>query len=197
MRKHTYTHNETRVYRDVTIRYDSTSPSHPWTIQVIETTGEDICRSIDKHFVTLAAAKREIDDFHKKKIEFKLFVPVSELVDSMLLDSGQYVATLKYKGFEANIRVCGEVDVEYEGSDYKAACQMPEELLAKFRDNSAYSDPDVNIIDNNWFEVFIDKDDKWTGYSEVIDMDSTENDIQWSLMYIIDYYINEYESNAA
>ena len=88
----------------------------------------------------------------------QVFVPLADLKDSMLLDSGQEVLALKYKGYDVSVRVCGEVRVDYKDSRFASASKMPEELLAKFRDGSAYDDPGVNIIDNNWFEAFIDKD---------------------------------------
>ncbi len=124
----------------------------------------------------------------KSNDTLKIFVPLTELKDSMLLDSGQKVITISHRGYDVTVRVVGEVRVDYKGSGYAAACQMPEELLEKFRDGSAYSDPDVNIIDNNWFEAFIDKDGAWTGSSSVIDdfEDKSEEEIAKRLMDMVD-----------
>ena len=121
----------------------------------------------------------------------KIFVPLADLKDSMLLDSGQEVITHKYKGYDVSVRVCGEVRVNYKDSRYASASQMPEELLAKFRDGSAYDDPDVNIIDNNWFEAFIDKDGEWTGRSAVVDdfENESEEDIATGLKDMVDEYV--------
>jgi len=124
--------------------------------------------------------------------KLQIFVPLTELKDSMLLDSGQEVATLKYRGYDISIRVCGEVRVDYKDDRYACASEMPDELLAKFRDASAYDDPDVNIIDNNWFEVFIDKDGVWTGRSDVTDLDEdTEEGLASGLKDMVDEYIQD------
>jgi hypothetical protein len=122
----------------------------------------------------------------------QIFVPLADLKDSMLLDSGQEVLALKYKGYDVSVRVCGEVRVDYKDSRYASASQMPEELLAKFRDGSAYCDPDVNIIDNNWFEAFIDKDGEWTGRSTVVDLeDDSEEDLASGLKDMVNGYIKD------
>ena len=126
----------------------------------------------------------------KEKIQ--VFVPLTELKDSMLLDSGQEVLALKYRGYDVSVRVCGEVRVDYKDDRYAAATQMPDELLAKFRDGSAYDDPDVTIIDNNWFEAFIDKDGEWTGRSTVVDLEGdTEEDLASGLKDMVEEYIQD------
>ncbi len=124
----------------------------------------------------------------KSNDTLKILVPLADLKDSMLMDSGQDVITINHRGYDVSVRVCGEVRVDYKGSRYAAACQMPEDLLAKFRDGSAYSDPDVNVIDNNWFEAFIDKDGQWTGSSSVIDDfdGESEEDVAKELVDMVD-----------
>ena len=134
----------------------------------------------------------------KTKKNIRIFVPLSKLKNSMLLDSGQEVIALKYKGYDISVRVCGDVRVTYKDNLYKASSQMPEELLEKFRDSSAYEDPDVTIIDNNWFEAFIDKDGTWTGWSTVVDDFENESKeaIASSLMDMVDEYIKDYQEAA-
>ena len=126
------------------------------------------------------------------KEEIKILVPIEDLKDSMLLDSDQEVISFKHKGYDVSVRICGEVRVEYENTRYESASEMPDELIQKFRDGSAYDDPDVEIIDNNWFEVFIDKDGGWTGYSDVIDLEGdTEEDIISGLKDMVDEFIKD------
>lgn len=129
--------------------------------------------------------------------KLQIFVPLTELKDSMLLDSGQEVLALKYKDYDVSVRVCGEVRVDYKDDRYAAASEMPDELLAKFRDGSAYDDPDVNIIDNNWFEAFIDKDGAWTGYSDVVDLEcDTEDGLASGFRDMVDEYIKDFVEAA-
>lgn len=127
----------------------------------------------------------------KSNDTLKILVPLADLKDSMLLDSGQKVITISHRGYDVTVRVVGEVLVDYKDSLYAAACQMPKELLEKFRDGSAYSDPDVTIINNNWFEAFIDKDGAWTGWSTVVDdfENESKEDIAGSLMDMVDEYV--------
>lgn len=127
----------------------------------------------------------------KSNDTLKILVPLADLKDSMLLDSGQKVITISHHGYDVTVHVVGEVLVDYKGSDYAAACQMPEDLLEKFRDGSAYGDPDVTIINNNWFEAFINKDGAWTGWSTVIDdfENESKEDIAGSLMDMVDEYV--------
>lgn len=128
----------------------------------------------------------------KTKKNIRIFVPLADLKDSMLLDSGQKVITISHRGYDVTVRVVGEVRVDYKGDRYAAANQMPDELLEKFRDGSAYEDPDVTIIDNNWFEAFIDKNGEWTGRSTVVDLESdTEEGITSGLMDMVDEYIQD------
>ena len=137
--------------------------------------------------------------------EIKILVPLTELKDSMLLDSGQEVINLKYKGYEVSVRVCGEVRVQFKGGSYAASSQMPEELLQKFRDGTAYDgtldedgEPVVNIINNNWFETFLYKDGKWTGWSTLpSDFENeTEEEIASGLKDDVDDYIDCIEKSV-
>lgn len=129
--------------------------------------------------------------------KLQIFVPLTDLKDSMLLDSGQDVITISHRGYDVSVRVCGEVRVDYKDDRYAAASEMPDELLAKFRDGSAYDDPDVNIINNNWFEAFIDKDGAWTGYSDVVDLEGdTEEGLASGFRDMVDEYIKDFVEAA-
>lgn len=81
--------------------------------------------------------------------------------DSMQLDSGQEVCslTVEYhnKTIRAYVMVLGDVVVDFkEDQRYKAASQFPQELLDYFAGKRPDLEEDVNVINNNWFELFID-----------------------------------------
>ncbi len=80
--------------------------------------------------------------------------------DSMELDSGQVVATLKTSDLLVEIRVEGYVRVVFNDVVYKASSQMPQELIDLFHNGGeeyekALEDGRLYIDDNNWFESFI------------------------------------------
>lgn len=80
--------------------------------------------------------------------------------DSMELDSGQVVATLKTSDLLVEIRVEGYVRVVFNDVAYKASSQMPQELIDLFHNGGeeyekALEDGRLYIDDNNWFESFI------------------------------------------
>ena len=80
---------------------------------------------------------------------------LTEINDSMELDSGQVVATLETNDLLIEIRVEGYVRVVFNNEVYKASSQFPKELLELFHNGKAYNDERVYIDDNNWFEVAI------------------------------------------
>ena len=98
------------------------------------------------------------------KLNFKVNSHINLLAinDSMELDSGQEVASLEIqqKGktkVTITIEVQGCVKVDYKDNRYKCASQMPQELLDIF--HNGYEDPEaigLNVIENNWFEIYIE-----------------------------------------
>jgi len=87
----------------------------------------------------------------------------------MELDSGQQVAELaiikqnkkdgKKEKTVITLEVQGSVKVYYKDSMYKCASQMPDELLKIFHDGyDNQDDIGLNIIENNWFEVYVEVD---------------------------------------
>lgn len=80
--------------------------------------------------------------------------------DSMELDSGQVVADLEVDDLLVEIRVEGYVRVVFDDQTYKAASQMPEELIDLFHNGGEEYEKAVEsgrlyIDDNNWFESFV------------------------------------------
>ncbi len=85
----------------------------------------------------------------------------NKMGDSMCYDSGTYVfdALVLYKDklFYIEEIANGHVKVYYNDIAYKCASAMPEELLEKFKDGTAYTSEEIDeIVENNWWEIFYD-----------------------------------------
>lgn len=99
----------------------------------------------------------------------KVFVDLTNINDSMQLDSGTVIATAEASGRIAEAVVCGDVDIYWfpdgdlykDGENYKRPSDFPEELKKALADPgySMFIDPRVEVINNNWFEVFIYESD--------------------------------------
>lgn len=96
--------------------------------------------------------------------------------DSMELDSKQTIAWLTIKdekrktNVKITIEVKGEVTVLYKGQFYYNASEMPEELLALFHTGEYDPDPEnLDVRENNWFEIFIE-DNGVSVETEVVDV---------------------------
>ena len=101
--------------------------------------------------------------------------------DSMCFDSGTNFLSATVSTEKGNVDILiqarGGVRVCYKGVMFKCASQMPQELIDKFKDGSAWDDDDCDIIDNNWWELFwaCDSTDCFDD-SEVFDMDIMDFD---------------------
>lgn len=95
-------------------------------------------------------------------------IPLDKIYDSMQLDSNQTIAHLKIDGYDITLEVKGHVRVVYKDQVYKHASDFPNELLQLFAEQKAGDCPDLFVDDNNWFEVFIEKDGVFMS-SEVAD----------------------------
>ena len=105
--------------------------------------------------------------------------------DSMEVESGTELARLDTGEKVVTLEIRGEVRVKYRDIVYKTPAQFPKELQDFFHkaDYSSHDIPDadtLDIIDNNWAEVFLWKKGKngtlnWTGSSDVIDLGGFDN----------------------
>lgn len=75
--------------------------------------------------------------------------------DSLLLESCTKIA--KYENDEENIyftiEVCGDVYVKYFDEVYKDVSKFPAELIELIKNRKVYFNENVEVIDNNWFNV--------------------------------------------
>ena len=129
---------------------------------------------------------------------------IQELHDSMQLDSNQELihldTTFKDLKIEVSVMVYGRVKVIFRDSLYKAASQMPQELIECYKngddpetlalsDGRQYETPYI-CDENNWLEEIItvrDKDNKTADEScEVIDVPDDNSREGWEQSIIQD-----------
>ena len=99
---------------------------------------------------------------------------LDDIRESMEVDSGTVLARLVVgKKYMAVLKVVGLVRVCYKDEIYKTPSRFPTELLKAFRDGSAWTDPEIEIGNNNWFEIWVYgfNGEKWveTGYYDLVE----------------------------
>ena len=105
---------------------------------------------------------------------FHQFIDLSNINDSMELDSGLEIARLDKGKYAVTLEVCGSVRVLYKDNIYRNASNMPEELIQMFHNWRPEYEEIVDCGMNNWFELFLWEKDKneelyWLGVSDVCD----------------------------
>jgi hypothetical protein len=88
---------------------------------------------------------------------FCLYHDLTHIHDSMQFDSyTTTVAEITQNGSViASIEVIGDVRVDYKGTSYRSYCEFPQELKRLIdNDKCFYDNPDIHIIDNNWFDFY-------------------------------------------
>lgn len=127
---------------------------------------------------------------------FKCIKGIEKINDSMECSSGVELAYYQEDGYAVTLEVHGDVKVDYKGDRYYDAADFPEELLKKFHDGTWGDDPDINAIDNNWFEVFFWEVENGKlrdmGWSDVVDIDfDSEEDARSFLKDTLQQYKSE------
>ena len=145
-----------------------------------------------------------LKDEREKKVDyskvenFKLYIDLTNIADSMMLDSSQVIAEATICGIEFSLEVRGEVKVAFNpngignGDDdiCYAFSEMPEELKELIKSGEVFESDKVYIDNNNWFEIFWNKDGYWD--SDVIDAEnSTEDDIKRIMLDVYDSCASE------
>ena len=115
--------------------------------------------------------------------------------DSMELDSERDLAHLIWNDkIAVEIAVEGEVRVAFNGEIYHYPSGFPDELLELFHKGKASSNKRVEVINNNWFELYVyeKKGDEWVfaGVNDIIDGDfKSAGDIYDTLNEYLQEYI--------
>ena len=129
---------------------------------------------------------------------YEYYVDLTDINDSMELNSNQEIASYEKDGFVVTLEVRGAVRVVYKNNVYKDASQMPEELIRIFHDGKVLDNEDLYVDDNNWFETFFWERNgnslEWTRLSDVVDAEnSSPEDIREFLKDCFNEYRINYE----
>ena len=129
----------------------------------------------------------------KNVITFENYIDLSNVNNSMELDSGQEVARFEKGNYAVTLEVRGDVKGQYKDWTYKHASSMPEELIRMFHNWKPEYEEIVNCYMNNWFEIFLWKKGKdgmlhWLGISDVCDI---ENEDEASIRKSLEEYLDE------
>lgn len=93
--------------------------------------------------------------------ELEVNVPLEECKDSLLFNQGDIIVSLSStNGIEVYIGVVGDVRLFYNDEVYRYPDNYPEEITNALKDGTfcqLEADGVVEVINNNWFEVFVKK----------------------------------------
>lgn len=108
---------------------------------------------------------------------FEIFEDMINIKDSMQFDSGTTICRLQKGKDIIEIEVRGHVTVDwcsegdftnYPSDRYKYPSDFPKELKELIKnDNNWMNDPRVSVIENNWFEIFLNGDEAY----DVVDVE--------------------------
>lgn len=88
-------------------------------------------------------------------LKFTQYVDMSDIEDSMELDSNTTICTLETETHFVSIEVRGEVKVRYKDEWYHRPSEFPTELKERIHSDAYWScDENVYVDMNNWFEAF-------------------------------------------
>lgn len=100
-------------------------------------------------------------------IEYKVYLPLKNCLDAILFDSSTNIAHMKCEIenyiIDIDLNVCGEVNVEYKGIDYKSPNAFPKELKKIIKNHYSGKQNMAGLCyikDNNWYEFFYNVKDK-------------------------------------
>ena len=141
----------------------------------------------------------------KNGATFDVYEDLTQIKDAMQLDSNTEICAYYSADnkFAVTIEVRGEVDVDFNGKNYRQASDMPKELLELLGDpNNWYSgdaDEGLYVSNNNWFEIFVwyvtedGEIGEWTGSSDVIECGGETND---ELLYDCEDYLATFRKST-
>ena len=104
-----------------------------------------------------------------EKVQFNVYKDLEKVnANSLLIDSGEEVASLQVGNIVISLMCYGEVTVNYKDKRYRSAREFPQLIidffLGKIEDKDVLEELNecLWVEDNNWFqdEVFIVEDDK-------------------------------------
>lgn len=111
------------------------------------------------------------------------------ITDPILLRSGKEILSGTVAGITASVKVVGEVDVTYKEEDYKDPEDFPEELVKYIKSEKNIfapekPNPDLEIVNNNWYELHIDCGSRHL-YDEVVEIELPALTVKEAREYIL------------
>lgn len=107
-------------------------------------------------------------------LDFEVLGDLSQYTDSLLFQD-ETIATLKTKEYQVTVEVIGDIKVFFRGDCYKSSGNFPDELRKIIKAGKVLEHNEVEIIDNNWFEIDVyernSNDEYELIYDEVFEKD--------------------------
>lgn len=104
--------------------------------------------------------------------DFYVVEDLKKYIDSMLFDE-HIVACLDKGNYRVEIQVMGEKRIYYKDTLYKYAHRYPEELIEILKSGKVAENQDVDIMNNNWYEIMCYKKNS-NGEYELIKYDTID-----------------------
>lgn len=87
---------------------------------------------------------------------YRRYIDLSEVNDSMELDSETIIAELREGDVTVSLEVHGDIRVIFDGQVYRYPSEFPDELMEMIHNGSYDTNDRVEVGANNWFELFVD-----------------------------------------
>lgn len=127
-------------------------------------------------------------------LEFEVLGDLSQYTDSLLFD-GETIARLETEEYAVTIEVIGDIRIFYRDNLYKCSANFPNELKEIIKNGKVLEHSEVEIIDNNWFEIDVyerNKNDEYELiYDEVFEEDVSTMDKDKLKEYMI-HHLKDY-----
>ena len=119
---------------------------------------------------------------------YRRYLDLSDVNDSMELDSEQVIAELVEGDVKITLEVRGDVRVIFDGLLYRYPSEFPDELAEMVHnDPDWYNNSRVDVGNNNWFELFIQNKDT---QEEAVLVDAENNTGEQIATLLFDTYLD-------
>ena len=94
------------------------------------------------------------------------------ITSSLLLDEPEVVLSGETRDYRVTVKVNGDTRLKWKGGIYKSSFHYPEDLVECIKSRH-YDNPDLEIIDCNWYKLTVEKltDSEHILESKVVDID--------------------------
>lgn len=87
------------------------------------------------------------------KLDFRIWEDLKECVDSLLMESGTVIATLKIGEYILSLEVVGDVKIVYKDEAYYSCNDFTQELEDIIKGGCYWDVPELYIENNNWYNL--------------------------------------------